>query len=75
MGLKPNAKRNIKQGECESAAYRGVGTKCHTEKAVDEQKPNCWVDARSRSCTKKHLPLQRRVRTRAGMRGRTAEYE
>jgi len=38
MGLKPIAKRRIKKGIAISAAYRGVGTKCHTEKAVDEQK-------------------------------------
>ena len=54
MGLKPNAKRNIKKGECESAAYRGVGTKCHTEKAVDEQKPNCWEDTKRNTAQRKY---------------------
>jgi len=63
MTLKPNATAKIKRGECESAAYRGVGKKCHPEKAVDEQKPNWLGWTRSKRQQRKIPTLKGSVRT------------
>jgi hypothetical protein len=54
----PPQKRRKNKGNSELPPIVALTPKATQRRGGGELKPNCWDDARSKSCTKKHLPLQ-----------------